>query len=216
MLQLTKAYKMQQFEQSVMKEIQAAVLLATKSYGNQVGIAGRFPADTFFKALRVMEDLTKALDKLTQIATRRADPTTAPQRLHWFIEAVLDLLVADVKERWLGQDDPDQSEAHYYTSWTQFRASLFTTICHIIDFTPAGLMDQLPYLVAPAKCASRHDLWVALEQVQGAARTLAEMKSVSATQEIEAATVKYLDAWLLPEAKKSMIEMLANKFRGGC
>ncbi len=67
---------------------------------------------------------------------------------------------------------------------------------NVIDFTPDGLMDQLPNLVVTATCASRNDLWVAIEQVQKAAKILAAMKSIEATAQIEASTVKYLEASL--------------------
>ncbi len=93
----------------------------------------------------------------------------------------LDLLEDDVKQRWQGQDDPEHHEASHYTSWAQFKAILFTIMLNITEFTPDGLMDQLPNVVVPAKCASRNDLWVAIEQVQAAAKTLAEMKAIDAT-----------------------------------
>jgi hypothetical protein len=211
--QLTRALRLQQFEQSVVAEIKAAVKLAVQQYGDKVCQAGQFPAETFYKALRVTEDLTKLLDRLTKEALRRADPTAEQQRLRWFIEAILDLLEGDVKERWHGQDDPEQREASYYTTWAQFKASLFTIIRNVTDFTPDGLMEQLPKLVSPAKCASRKDLWVAIEQVQRAAKTLAEMKSTDATAQIEAATVKYLEASLTQEATKGICEALAYKHR---
>lgn len=214
MRQLTKALRLQQFEQSYTNELKAAVQLAVKPYGEKVGLAGRSPAETFYKALRVMDDLTKALDRLTKLAARREDPTTALQRLHWFIEAVLDLLAADVKVRWQGQDQEEHREASFYSSWLEFRASLFTIIRNVIDYTPDGLMDQLPILVEPNRCASRNDLWVAIEQVQGAAKLLAEMKSVDATAQIEAATVKYLAVSLTPDAIKSISAELALKHRG--
>jgi hypothetical protein len=51
---------------------------------------------------------------------------------------------------------------------------------NVIDFTPDGLMEQLPNLVVPATCASRTDLSVAIEQVQQAAKLLAAMKSNNA------------------------------------
>eukprot|EP00291_Cryptomonas_curvata_P006684 CAMPEP_0172204618 /NCGR_PEP_ID=MMETSP1050-20130122/32077_1 /TAXON_ID=233186 /ORGANISM="Cryptomonas curvata, Strain CCAP979/52" /LENGTH=682 /DNA_ID=CAMNT_0012883239 /DNA_START=1649 /DNA_END=3697 /DNA_ORIENTATION=- len=213
MLQLTKALRLQQFEQSAKAEIQAAIKVALKPYGEKIGKAGRSHAETFFKALRVIADLTKLLERLNKQAKHRADPATEQQRLHWFIDTILDMLEEDVKERWQGQDDPVQCEANFYTSWLQFRASLFTIIRNVIDFTPDGLMDQLPSLVAPTKCASRSDLWVVIEQVQGAAKTLAEMKSIDATAQIEAATVKYLAASLTPEAVKSISEALALKHR---
>ena len=213
MVQLTKALRLQQFEQSVIAEIKAAVKLAVKPYGEKVGKAGSSPAETFHKALRVTEDLTKLLERLNKQASRREDPTAEQQRLQWFIEAILDQLEDDVKERWQGQDDPDHREASYYNSWAQFKAILFTIIRNVTDFTPDGLMDQLPNLVVTAKCASHNDLWVAIEQVQTAAKTLAEMKSIDATAQIEASTVKYLAASLTPEATKSIIEALAHKHR---
>ena len=213
MVQLTKALQLQQFEQSVIAEIKAAVKLAVKPYGEKVGKAGHSPVETFYKALRVTEDLTKLLARLNKQASRREDPTAEQQRLQWFIDAILDQLEDDVKERWQGQDDPDHREASYYNSWAQFKAILFTIIRNVTDFTPDGLMDQLPNLVVTAKCASRNDLWVAIEQVQTAAKTLAEMKSIDATAQIEASTVKYLAASLTPEATKSIIEALAHKHR---
>jgi hypothetical protein len=213
MTQLTKALRLQQFEQSVMAEIKAAVKSAVTQYGEKVGKAGNSPAETFYTALRVTEDLTKLLERLNKQASRREDPTAEQQRLQWFIEAILDLLEDDVKQRWQGQDDPEHREASHYTSWAQFRAILFTIIRNITDFTPDGLMDQLPNLVVPAKCASRNDLWVAIEQVQAAAKTLAEMKAIDATAQIEASTVKYLAASLTAEATKGIIEALANKHR---
>jgi hypothetical protein len=133
--------------------------------------------------------------------------------LQWFIEAILDRLADDVKKRWLGQEDPARREASFYSSWNQFKASLFTIMRNVIDFTPDGLMEQLPILVGTANCASRIDLWVAIEQVQQAAQTLAAMKSIDATAQIEAATVKYLEESLTPAAMKSIVEALASKHR---
>jgi hypothetical protein len=210
---LTQALRLQQLEQSVTAEIKAAVTTAVKPYGDTIGKAGRSPAETFYNALRVTDDLTKVLERLTQQASRRSDPTAEHQRLQWFIEAILDRLADDVKKRWLGQEDPERREASFYSSWNQFKASLFTIMRNVIDFTPDGLMDQLPNLIVPATCASRNDLWVAIEQVQKAAKILAAMKSIDATPQIEAATVKYLEASLTPAAMKSIVEALASKHR---
>ena len=210
---LTQALRLQQLEQSVTTEIKAAVTTAVKPYGDTIGKAGRSPAETFYNALRVTDDLTKVLERLTQQAHRRSDPTAEHQRLQWFIEAILDRLADDVKKRWLGQEDPERREASFYSSWTQFKAGLFTIMRNVIDFTPEGLMDQLPNLVVTATCASRNDLWVAIEQVQTAAKILAAMKSIDATAQIEAATVKYLEAYLTPAAIKSIVEALASKHR---
>jgi len=210
---LTQALRLQQLEQSVTTEIKAAVTTAVKPYGDTIGKAGRSPAETFYNALRVTDDLTKVLERLTQQAHRRSDPTAEHQRLQWFIEAILDRLADDVKKRWLGQEDPERREASFYSSWTQFKAGLFTIMRNVIDFTPEGLMDQLPNLVVTATCASRNDLWVAIEQVQTAAKILAAMKSLDATAQIEAATVKYLEASLTPAAMKSIVEALASKHR---
>ena len=55
---LTQALRLQQLEQSVTAEIKAAVATAVKPYGDKVGKAGRSPAETFYNALRVTEDLT--------------------------------------------------------------------------------------------------------------------------------------------------------------
>jgi hypothetical protein len=65
--QLTRALRLpvQQFEQSVVAEIKAAVKVAVQPYEDNVDLAGQFPAETFYKALRVTEDLTKLLDRLT-------------------------------------------------------------------------------------------------------------------------------------------------------
>ena len=210
---LTQALRLQQLEQSVTAEIKAAVATAVKPYGDKVGKAGRSPAETFYNALRVTEDLTKVLDRLNQQASRRSDPTAESQRLQWFIEAILDRLEDDVKKRWLGQEDTERREATFSSSWTQFKACLFTIMRNVIDFTPDGLMDQLPNLVVAATCASRNDLWVAIEQVQKAAKILAAMKSIDATAQIEASTVKYLEASLTPAAMKSIVEALATKHR---
>ena len=210
---LTQALRLQQLEQSVTAEIKAAVATAVKPYGDTIGKAGRSPAETFYNALRVTEDLTIVLARLSQKARRRCDPTEEQQRLQWFIEAILDRLADDVKKRWLGQEDPARRDASFYSSWTQFKACLFTIMRNVIDFTPDGLMDQLPNLVVTATCASRNDLWVAIEQVQQAAKILAAMKSIEATAQIEAATVKYLEAFLTPTAMKSIVEALASKHR---
>lgn len=213
MAQLTKALRLQQFEQSIIAEIKSAVKLVVQPYGEKVGKAGNSPVETFYTALRVIEDLSKLLERLNKQASRREDPTAEQHRLHWFIEAILDLLEDDVKQRWHGQDDPKLREAINYSSWAQFKAILFAITRNITDFTPDGLMDQLPNLVVPVKCASRNDLWVAIEQVQEAAKTLAAMKGLDATAQIEASTVKYLAASLTIEATKSIIEALANKHR---
>ena len=141
---------MQQLEQSVTAEIKAAVTSAVKPYGDTIGKAGRSAAETFYNALRVTNDLTKVLERLTQQASRRADPTAEHQRLQWFIEAILDRLADDVKKRWLGQEDPERREASFYSSWNQFKAGLFTIMRNVIDFTPAGLMEQLSDLVVTA------------------------------------------------------------------
>ncbi len=91
--------------------------------------------------------------------------------------------------------------------------NVFTIISNTIAFTPDGLMENLPLQVVPAKCDSRNDLWVAIEQVQGAAKLLAEMKAIDATAHIEAATVKYLFASLTPEATRSISAALAHHHR---
>ena len=78
--QLTRALRLQQFEQSVVAEIKAAVKLAVQQYGDKASQAGQFPAETFYKALRVTEDLTKLLDRLTKEALRRADPPDTKTR----------------------------------------------------------------------------------------------------------------------------------------
>ena len=49
--------------------------------------------------------------------------------------------------------------------------------------------------------------------VQKAAKILAAMKSIDATAQIEASTVKYLEASLTPAAMKSIVEALATKHR---
>ena len=210
---LTQALRLQQLERAIMEEFKSVVATAVKPYGDKVGKSGRSHAETFYNALRVTEDLTKAFERTQAQIVRRDTPIEAQQLLQWFIEAILDWLEDDVKKRWQGQDDTEHREASYYSSWPQFKARLFSLIRNVLDYTPAELMDQLPTLVAPATCASRHDLWVAMEQVQTAAKSLAAMKAVEATAQIEMSTVKFLAESLTPPAKKRIIEALATKHR---
>ena len=79
MAQLTKALRLQQFEQSVMAEIKAAVKLAVTQYGEKVGKAGNSTAETFYTPLWVTEGLTKLLEQLNKQGIRREDPTAEQQ-----------------------------------------------------------------------------------------------------------------------------------------
>ena len=210
---LTQALRLQQLERAVVEEFKSVVATAVKPYGDKVGKSGRSHAETFYNALRVTEDLTKAFERTKAQIVRRDTPIEEQQLLQWFIEAILDRLEDDVKKRWQGQDDTERREASYYSSWPQFKARLFSLMRNVLDYTPAELMDQLPTLVAPANCASRNDLWVAIEQVQTAAKSLAAMKAVEATAQIEMSTVKFLAESLTPPAKQRIIEALATKHR---
>ena len=210
---LTQALRLQQLERAVVEEFKSVVATAVKPYGDKVGKSGRSHAETFYNALRVTEDLTKAFERTKAQIVRRDTPIEEQQLLQWFIEAILDRLEDDVKKRWQGQDDTERREASYYSSWPQFKARLFSLMRNVLDYTPAELMDQLPNLVAPANCASRNDLWVAIEQVQTAAKSLAAMKAVEATAQIEMSTVKFLAESLTPPAKQRIIEALATKHR---
>lgn len=210
---LTTALKWQQLEQLAITESKEAVKQALVPYGGKLGKAEKQPVLLFFKALCALDDLSTVRVKLETTALRRANPSSEQQRLQWFVEAIIEELDEDVKARWKGQANPLSREASFYSSWPQFRAAVFTTIRNRIDFTPEGLMEHLHILVNPAKCDSRQDFWVAIERVQDAAKTLAAMKSTSATAQIEASTVKYIQASLSADATKAIIEVLANKHR---
>jgi hypothetical protein len=113
--QLSQALKLQQFEQAAMADLKAAVKGAVQPYGEKVGKAGQSTVETFYQALRVLDELTKLWDRRNKLAARRNDPTPEQQRLHWFIEAILEVLADDVKLRWNGQKELEQCEANYYS-----------------------------------------------------------------------------------------------------